>query len=172
MKKIIPIAILLILTTTGYSQFNWFKPKPKTEPTPATVVEKSKTPIQDAKQIVKELQAELKVAKSENTKLKGNLDKANSNLKDSFLQINKLKKDIETLKEWGVVQQAEAQKWLEKYTNAIKRYHRLKWIAAIIAGAVGILLGLQIMSFVPPPYNLLVPIGGAGLFASLVWIFL
>jgi hypothetical protein len=172
MKKIVPIVLLLILTSTGYSQFNWFKPKPKAEPTPAAVVEKSKTPVQDAKQIVKELQSELKVAKSENAKLKGNLDKANSNLKDSFLQIDKLKKDIETLKEWGIVQQAEAQKWLEKYTNAIKRYHRLKWIAAIIAGAVGVLLGLQIMSFVPPPYSLLVPIGGAGLFASLVWIFL
>ena len=171
MKKIIPIILLLVLTSTGYSQFNWFKPKPKPSPTPVAV-EKSKTPIQDAKQIVKELQSELRVAKSENNKLKDSLSKANSNLKDSFLQIDKLKKDINTLKEWGVVQQAEAQKWLEKYTNAIKRYHRLKWIAAIIAGAVGVLLGLQIMSFVPPPYSLLVPIGGAGLFASLVWIFL
>jgi hypothetical protein len=172
MKKLIPIVLLLILTSTGYSQFNWFKPKPKAQPTPVAVVQKSKTPVQDAKQIVKELQSELRVAKSENAKLKVNLDKANGNLKDSFLQIDKLKKDIDALKEWGVVQQAEAQKWLEKYTNAIKRYHRLKWIAAIIAGAVGVLLGLQIMSFVPPPYSLLVPIGGAGLFATLVWVFL
>jgi hypothetical protein len=172
MKKLVPIVLLLILTSTGYSQFNWFKPKPKAQPTPVAVVQKSKTPVQDAKQIVKELQSELRVAKSENAKLKVNLDKANGNLKDSFLQIDKLKKDIDALKEWGVVQQAEAQKWLEKYTNAIKRYHRLKWIAAIIAGAVGVLLGLQIMSFVPPPYSLLVPIGGAGLFATLVWVFL
>lgn len=169
MRKFIPIILLFIFINTGYSQFNWFKPKPK--PTPV-VVEKSKTPIQDAKKIVKVLQTELKVAKSENAKLKDNLNKANSNLKDSFVQIDKLKKDIDTLKEWGVVQQAEAQKWLEKYTNAVKRYHRLKWIAAIIAAAVGVLLGLQIMSFVPPPYSLLVPVGGAGLFATLVWIFL
>ena len=172
MKKIIPIVLLLILTSTGHTQFNWLKPKPKAQPIPVTVVEKSKTPVQDARQIVKELQGELRVAKSENAKLKGNLDKANNNLKDSFLQIDKLKKDIDTLKEWGVVQQAEAQKWLEKYTNAIKRYHRLKWIATIIAGAVGVLLGLQIMSFIPPPYSLLVPIGGAGLFGALVWFFL
>jgi hypothetical protein len=61
---------------------------------------------------------------------------------------------------------------LEKYTNAVKRYHRLKWIAAIIAGAAGVLFGLQLMSFVPPPYSLLVPIGSAGLFATLVWVFL
>ena len=172
MKKLVPIVLLLILTSTGYSQFNWFKPKPKAQPTPVAVGQKSKTPVQDAKQIVKELQSELRVAKSENAKLKDNLSKATGNLKDSFLQIDKLKKDIDALKEWGVIQQAEAQKWLEKYTNAIKRYHRLKWIAAIIAGAVGVLLGLQIMSFVPPPYSLLVPIGGAGLFATLVWVFL
>jgi hypothetical protein len=171
MKKFIPFILLLIFINTGYSQFNWFKSKSKVDTTPAVVVT-PKAPIQDAKQIVKELQSELKIAKSENVKLKDNLSKANMNLKDSFTQIDKLKKDIETLKEWGIVQQAEAQKWLEKYTNAIKRYHRLKWIAAIIAAAGGVLLGLQIMGFVPPPYNLLAPIGGAGLFASLVWIFL
>lgn len=168
MKKFIPFILLLIFINTGYSQFNWFKPKPK--PTPV-VVEKSKTPIQDAKQIVKELQLELKIVKSENTKLKDNLNKANSNLKNSFLQIDKLNKDIDTLKEWGIIQQAEAQKWLEKYNNSIKRYHRLKWIAALIAAAGGVLLGLQFMAFAPPPYNLFIPIGGAGLFGVLVWMF-
>jgi hypothetical protein len=61
---------------------------------------------------------------------------------------------------------------MEKYNNAVKRYHRLKAIAALIAAAVGVLLGLQIMGFVPPPYSLLVPVGGAGLFAALVWFFL
>lgn len=168
MKKLV-ILLLLILTSSSFGQF--WKPKPKPVPTPQ-IIEKSTAPIQDAKQIVKELQSELRIAKSENFKLKENLSQANLNLKDGFLQIDKLKKDIETLKEWGVVQQTEAQKWLEKYTNSIKRYHRLKWIAAIIAGAVGILLGLQIMGFVPPPYSLLVPFGGAGLFATLVWVFL
>lgn len=173
MKKFITLILLLILTSTGYSQFNWFKPKSKATPTPVVeTVTKSKNPIQDAKQVIKELRSELNTAKSENSKLKNNLAAANTNLKDSFVQIDKLKKDIDTLKEWGVVQQAEAQKWLEKYTNAIKRYHRLKWIAAIIAAAAGVLLGLQFMNLVPPPYNLLVPFGGAGLFASLIWIFL
>jgi hypothetical protein len=170
MKKLLLI-ILLVLPVTSFGQF--WKPKPKATPKPTPVlVEKSKTPIQDAKQIVKELQSELKIAKNENAKLKQNLNEANVNVKNGFIQIEKLNKDITTLKEWGIVQQAEAQKWLEKYTNAIKRYHRLKWIAAIIAGAVGVLLGLQIMGFVPPPYNLLVPIGGAGLFSTLVWVFL
>lgn len=170
MKKLLLI-ILLVLPVTGFGQF--WKPKPKVKPSPTPVlIEKSKTPVQDAKQIVKELQSELKIAKDENTKLKQNLNEANANVKKGFLEIEKLNKDITTLKEWGVVQQAEAQKWLKKYTDAIKRYHRLKWIAALIAAAGGVLLGLQFMGFVPPPYNLLVPIGGAGLFGALVWIFL
>ncbi len=173
MKKVLPLIILLVLSATSFGQF--WKPKPRPTPVPKPIpvlVEKSKNPIQDAKGVVKELQSELKIAKNENEKLKQNLNEANVNVKNGFIQIDKLNKDIETLKEWGVVQQAEAQKWLEKYTNAIKRYHRLKWIAALIAAAGGVLLGLQIMGFVPPPYNLLVPIGGAGLFAGLVWVFL
>jgi hypothetical protein len=173
MKKLLPFIILLILSGSSFGQF--WKPKPRPTPVPKpipVVVEKSKNPIQDAKQIVKELQSELKIAKNENAKLKQNLNEANTNVKNGFIQIEKLNKDITTLKEWGVVQQAEAQKWLEKYTNAIKRYHRLKLIAALIAAAGGVLLGLQFMTFVPPPYNLLVPIGGAGLFATLVWLFL
>lgn len=173
MKKLLPLVILLVLTGTSFGQF--WKPKPKATPSPKpipVVVEKSKTPVQDARQLIKELTAELNGAKSENTKLKSNLAQANENIKKGFLEIDKLKKDIDTLKEWGIVQQTEAQKWLEKYNNAVKRYHRLKWIAAIIAAAGGVLLGLQIMGFVPPPYNLLVPIGGAGLFATLVWLFL
>ena len=171
MKKLLPLVILLVLTGTSFGQF--WKPKPKVKPSPTPVlVERSKTPVQDAKEIIKELKSELNIAKSENTKLKSNLNQANENIKKGFLEIDKLKKDIDTLKEWGVVQQAEAQKWLEKYNNAIKRYHRLKLIAAIIAAAGGVFLGLQFMGFVPPPYNLLVPVGAAGLFGSLVWIFL
>lgn len=171
MKKFLPFLVLLVLCNTGFSQFWKPRPKPTPKPTPV-VVEKSKTPIQDAKQIVKELKNELNTAKLENNKLKDNLSKAKTDLNNSFIQIDKLEKDIDTLKEWGVVQQAEAQKWLQKYTDAVKRYHKLKLIAAIIAAAGGVLLGLQFMNMVPPPYNLLVPIGGAGLFAILVWIFL
>jgi hypothetical protein len=167
MKKLLLI-ILLVLPLTSFGQF--WKPKAKPTPTPV-LVEKSKSPIQDAKQLVKELRSELKMAKDENTKLKNSLTNATKELNTSFTQINTLKKDIETLKEWGIIQQAESQKWLEKYNNSIKRYHRLKWIAAIVAAAAGVLLGLQFMAFAPPPYNLFIPIGGAGLFGTLVWIF-
>lgn len=173
MKKLLPLIILLILSGTSFGQF--WKPKPKPTPIPKAtpvVVEKSKNPVQDAKQIIKELQNELNIAKTENSKLEKNLAQANIDLNQSFSEIDKLNKDIETLKEWGIVQQAEVQKWLDKYTKAVKRYHRLKLIAALIAAAGGVLLGLQFMNFVPPPYNLLVPIGGAGFFATLVWLFL
>jgi septal ring factor EnvC (AmiA/AmiB activator) len=169
MKKILPLLILIVLSSSSFGQF--WKPKAKPTPTPVTV-EKSKTPIQDAKLLVKELQNELNVAKTENSKLKDNLNQANENIKKGFLEITKLNEDIKTLKEWGVVQQAEAQKWLEKYTNAVKRYHRLKLIAAIIAAAGGVLLGMQFMNLAPPPYNFGIPIGAAALFALLVWIFL
>jgi len=180
MKKLATLIILLTLSCTGFA-WPWngkplSRPSPKPAPKPVAAVVVTAAPSQnavnDARAVVRELNGELKIAKNENIKLKNNLDQANSDLKNSFVLIEQLNKDITSLKEWGVVQQAEAQKWLEKYTNAIKRYHRLKWIAAIIAGAVGVLLGLQIMSFVPPPYSLLVPIGGAGLFATLVWVFL
>jgi peptidoglycan hydrolase CwlO-like protein len=174
MKKILPLLILIVLSSSSFGQF--WKPKAKATPTPAkppvTVVEKSKNPIQEAKALVKELQNELTVAKTENTKLKNNLNQANENVKKGFLEITKLNEEINALKEWGVIQQAEAQKFMEKYNSAVKRYHRLKIIAAIIAAAGGVLLGLQFMNLAPPPYNLGIPVGGAALFAFLVWIFL
>ena len=173
MKKIILFITLMFVANASFA-FPFFKPRPKPSPTPVAVekIEKSKAPIQDAKKIVQELKSELGVAKSENAKLKNSLAEANNNVKKGFENIVKLNKDIEALKEWGVVQQAEAQKWLEKYNKAVKRYHRLKWIAAIIAAAGGVLLGLRFMNFVPPPYSVLVPIGGAGIFGALVWILL
>jgi hypothetical protein len=45
-------------------------------------------------------------------------------------------------------------------------------IAALIAAAAGVFIGLQFMNLVPPPYNLGVPFGAAGFFAALVWFFL
>jgi DNA repair exonuclease SbcCD ATPase subunit len=145
------------------------KPEPK-KPVASKV--ETGSSLQQAKQVIKELNAELNSAKSENAKLKNNLANANKKVAEAQTNVATVQKQADLLKEWGVQKQKEAFEWLEKYTNAVKRYHRLKWIAAIIAGAFGVLFGLQLMSFVPPPYSLLVPIGGAGLFASLVWIFL
>jgi Skp family chaperone for outer membrane proteins len=173
MKKLLTIIFILSFVSSGMA-WPWDK-KPVAKPEikkPAPVKVETGSSLQQAKQVIKELNAELNAAKSENAKLKINLENANKKVNEAKSNTAIVQKQADALKEWGIQKQQEAFKWLEKYNNAIKRYHRLKWIAAIIAAAGGILLGLQFMSFVPPPYNLLVPIGGAGLFASLIWIFL
>jgi len=180
MKKLATLIILLTISSTSFA-WPWNgKPLsgPIVKPTPvpaAVVVAPSQNPINDARAVVRELNGELKIAKSENTKLKNNLDQANGDLKNSFILIEQLNKDIASLKEWGVVQQAEAQKWLSSYTNAVKRYHRLKNIAAAVAGLFGMMVGIWLMGFVPPMYStyaLLLPVAGAGAAASALWIFL
>jgi hypothetical protein len=172
MKYILTIIAVLFLTSTVQA-WPFGKKEPKPQPTPAAVVKPTPKPtINEGREIVKGIAAELKAAKEENTKLKASLDKALLQTKNAEAKTVEVQKSADALKEWGVIQQAEAQKFMEKYNSAVKRYHRLKAIAALIAAAVGVLLGLQIMGFVPPPYSLLVPVGGAGLFAALVWFFL
>jgi Skp family chaperone for outer membrane proteins len=173
MKKLLTIIFILSFVSSGMA-WPWDKkPVVKTEiKKPVPVKVETGSSLQQAKQVIKELNAELNAAKSENAKLKTNLENANKKVDEAKSNTAIVQKQADALKEWGIQKQQEAFKWLEKYNNAIKRYHRLKWIAAIIAAAGGVLLGLQFMNFVPPPYNLLVPIGGAGLFASLIWIFL
>jgi hypothetical protein len=174
MKTLIVI-IFLSLTSSGFSQF--WKPKPKPTPTPVPVAEvvvkpENTTSIQEARKIIRELNSELQVAKTENAKLKTNLENANKKVDEAQSNTAVVQKQADTLKQWGIQKQNEAFQWLEKYNNSIKRYHRLKWIAAIIAAAGGVLFGLQFMAFAPPPYNLFIPIGSAGLFGALVWFFL
>jgi len=176
MKKLLPIIIILCLASSAIA-WPWNKKEKKevitTKPVATKVVQtNSKTNIQEAQQLIKELNSELKSAKSENAKLKNSLANANIKVAEAVNNVSVVQKQADALKDWGVQQQQEAFKWFEKYTDTVKRYHRLKWIAALIGAAGGVLLGLQFMAFVPPPYNLLVPIGGAGLFATLIWMFL
>lgn len=173
MRYLLLIIFLFSLTTTGFTQF--WRPKPKPTPVPVRVAEPVKSPmnnLQEARKIIKELNSELSSAKSENSKLKINLANANKTISQTEQNVLTVQKQADTLKQWGIQKEKEAFEWLEKYNNSIKRYHRLKWIAAIIAAAGGVLLGLQFMAFAPPPYNLFIPIGGAGLFGALVWFFL
>ena len=173
MKRILTLLILLLTINSSMAiQWPWQKKEPIPKPTPAVVVTKSKNPIQDSRLIVRELSVELKTAKAENIRLKTSLDKANNNLKTAELKVIEVQKAADVLKEWGVAQQQEAYKWMEKFEKTIKRYHRLKLIACIIAAAAGVFIGLQFMNLVPPPYNFGVPIGGASLFAALVWFLL
>jgi uncharacterized protein involved in exopolysaccharide biosynthesis len=176
MKKLLPIIIILCLASSAMA-WPWNKKEKKevvtTGPVATKVVQTiGKTNVQEAQQLIKELNSELKSAKSENAKLKNNLANANTKVAEAVNNVSIVQKQADALKDWGVQQQQEAFKWFEKYTDTVKRYHRLKWIAALIGAAGGVLLGLQFMAFVPPPYNLLIPIGGAGLFATLIWMFL
>jgi hypothetical protein len=174
MKYILPLIAILFLTSTVQA-WPFGKKEPKPQPTSATVAKPSPTPkptINEGREIVKGIAAELKAAKEENVKLKASLDKATQQVATAEAKTVEVQKSADALKEWGIIQQTEAQKFMEKYNNAVKRYHRLKLIAAIIAAAGGVLLGLQFMNFAPPPYNIGVPVGAAALFAALVWFFL
>lgn len=176
MKKILPILVIFcFITSTGMAWPFGKKKDPKPQPTPTAVVKPSPTPkptISDSRQLVREITAELRSAKEENARLKVSLDKANKEITRAQSQTAEVQKAADALKEWGIIQQAEAHKFMEKYNNAVKRYHRLKAIAAVVAAAAGVLLGMQFMALVPPPYNLGLPIGAGGLLALLVWFFL
>lgn len=175
MKKLLILVFLLSVSTSGYAwPFGKKQPKPKPEvisvaPAPK---ETAKPTISDGRQLINELSAELRKAKQENESLKNSLQKANENVNAAELKATEVQKAADALKEWGIIQQAEAQKFIEKYNNAVKRYHRLKLIAALIAAAVGVLVGIQFINLAPPPYNLGIPFGGAAFFAALVWFFL
>lgn len=173
MKKLLSIFIILSFVTTSAMAWPFGKKEPKPQPTPAAVAKPTPKPtISGGREIVREIGVELKAAKEENTKLKTSLDKALEQVKTAEAKTLEVQKSADALKEWGIIQQAEAQKFMDKYNKAVKRYHRLKMIAALIAAAGGVLLGLQFMNLAPPPYNLGVPVGAAALFAALVWFFL
>lgn len=174
MKNLLPIIVLLSFVSTGMA-WPFGKKEPKPQPTPTAVAKPSPTPrptISGGRELLRELAVELNAAKEENTRLKASLDKANREVTKAEAKTVEVQKAADALKEWGIIQQIEAQKFMEKYNNAVKRYHRLKAIAAVIAAAAGVFLGLQFMALVPPPYNLGLPIGAAALFAALVWFFL
>jgi hypothetical protein len=172
MKKYSIILISLLIASNAMA-WPFGKKDPKPKPAPSVVTQPvSKPTIKDGRDLIKDIATELKQARDENQKLKISLANATKKLEQAEVKTAEVQKSADSLKEWGILQQAEAQKFMEKYNNAVKRYHRLKLIAAIIAAAGGVLLGLQFMNFAPPPYNIGVPVGAAALFAALVWLFL
>lgn len=173
MKKIIFTLLILGLVTTQGMTWPFKKKELKTQPTPVAVVKPApKPPLQEGRELIKDIANELKSAREANSKLKNNLATAIKNVQKAEAETSQVQKAADALKTWGIQQQMEAQKHFQKLTDTLKRYHRLKLIAALIAAAGGVLLGLQFMNLAPPPYNLGVPIGAAALFAALVWFFL
>ena len=175
MKKLIPFIILITLSSTSFGQF--WKSKPKPAPTPkvtSAVVKTNTSSLQEAKNIIKELNSELTLAKNTNADLKTKLDTANNKVKEAEINTQQVQKNADALKNWGIEQQNQAFEWMEKYTKTIKRYHRLKNIAAIVAGLFGAMLGMYCMRLVPPvyaAYAFALPIAGAILAFGGVWLF-
>jgi hypothetical protein len=182
MKRLILILIILSFVTSSGMALPWFTPKPKPTPSPVPVqIEQPKdvVSISNARTLIKELNGELTNIKFLNSNLQDNLKRANEKIASANDEIVKLNTAITNLTEWGVgwqskaiVVQAELAKEKQDHEATKGRYHRAKIILAILAAAAGVFLGLQFMNLVPPPYNFLVPAGGAGLFAALVWFLL
>lgn len=174
MKKIILfLFILCFVCSTSMAWWPWSKKQSVEQiPQPQAEVQKDPATISNARQLIKELNTELQNTKNQNNKLKENLINANKKIESGRLEIEKIQKIADALKEWGVTQQTEKFYWMEKYNKSIARYHQLKAIAATLAAVAGIFLGLRFMVLIPPPYNLALPVGLAGLLASLVWFVL
>jgi VIT1/CCC1 family predicted Fe2+/Mn2+ transporter len=176
MKNLLPILILLTLTTSSFGQFWKSKPKstPTPAPTPALVITNTKQPIQEARSVINELNSELKQARESNTELKKNLVAAENKVKNAEEQTLQVQKNADALKAWGIEQQNQAFRWLDKYTSTVKRYHRLKTIAAIVSALFGAMLGMYCMRLIPPvyaAYAFTLPIAGAILAFGGVWLF-
>lgn len=173
MKKILPLILILTMTSTGFCwPFGKKNPQPKPSPTPVVSVTKA-TPS-SGKNILEQLKSELIGAKKSNASLQSSLEKAKAEIEKAKEETVAAQKAADALKEWGIIQQAEAQKYFEKYTATIKRYHKLKNIAAIVAGAFGAMLGMWCMRLVPPvyaAYAFTLPIAGAILAFGAVWMF-
>lgn len=176
MKKLLTVVFILSLVSSGMA-WPWDKKASVKTESIKPNISKAETgsTLQQAKEAIKELNSELRSAKLENAKLKNNLANANKKIADSETSLITVQKQADALKEWGIQKQNEAFDWLQKYTNAVKRYHRLKMIASIVAGLFGTMLGMWAMRFVPPiyaAYAMALPIAGAVLSAGALWIFL
>jgi hypothetical protein len=174
MKTLILI-IFLSLTSSGSSQF--WKPKPVITPTPVVEVAvkpENATSIQEARKIIRELNTELQIAKSENTKLKTNLENADRKVEEAVSGTAVVQKQADALRAWGIERQNEAFEWMSKHSKTLKKYHRLKTVASIVGGIFGLVFGIFCMRFVPPvyaAYAFALPIACTVIASGWVWIF-
>jgi len=172
MKKI--ITLLFISTFVASTGFAWpFKKDPNPQPTPTKteIIQPAPSPS-TGKGLLNDLKKELTDARAKNKELGEALNRAKTELVTSNTKVKELEKGIKDLTDWGASWQAKANKYYEQYTKAVKKYHRLKFIAACIAAVGGVFLGLQLMNLAPPPYNFGVPVGAAALFFMLAWLLL
>ena len=188
MKNILPLLILLTFSSSSFAGYWNSKSKsspttvvtkPISSPNPAMITKNvsssSNNSLQEAKSVIKELNNELTSAKASNSELKIKLNSANDKVKEAELNTQQVQKNADVLKAWGIEQQDQAFQWMDKYTKTIKRYHRLKNIAAIVGALFGMMLGMYCMRLVPPTYAayaLALPVAGAVLGFTGIWLFL
>ena len=156
--KFTALVLMLFLITTSFSQTS-----------------KPNSTLQEAKNVIQDLNVELRSAKQTNIDLDQKLQTSKSNLENAELRVQEVQKTADILKEWGIEQQSQAFAWMDRFNKAIKRYHFLKNIAATIAAFYGLCLGLYCMKYVPPVYGAYayaLPLVGAVLGFFGVWLFL
>jgi hypothetical protein len=159
--------LIIFILCLSFNAFAQTKPTTKSNTTI--------TALQEAKLIIGQLNNELLDAKKSNGNLTIKLNETSQNLQKSQKEISILEQKIKNLTDWGIKQQEEAFKWMEKHDKAIKRYHLLKNIAASVAALFGFILGLNLMRFVPPiyaAYAYALPLVGAVLAFTGIWMFL
>lgn len=160
MKKLTIICFLL-MTTCLYSQTNT---------------------LSEARRLLQLQKNELIIAKEENKKLASALNDSFVKITQGEVHLMQVQTTADALRQWGIDQQNESmtnfnQMMIEKKEKekAIKKYHFSKLLNSITACILGLVLGLNLMKFVPPVYSyyaFALPLLGAIFGFILVWFLL
>lgn len=175
MKTLITLLTFLFLVNIGYGQF--WKPKPKATPVPVVKAEATQSPmnnLQEARKIIRELNLELEGAKTENTKLKINLENATKSLDTAQKNTITVQRNADILRDWGIAKQNESFEWMDKHKKTLSKYHKLKYVASIVGGIFGLIFGVWLMRFVPPIYAMYafsLPVITTLISSGWVWLF-
>jgi len=175
MKTLITLLTSLFLVNASYGQF--WKPKPKATPVPVAKAEATQSPmnnLQEARKIIRELNLELEEAKTENTKLKANLENATKSLDTAQKNTLTVQRNADILRDWGIAKQNESFEWMDKHKKTLSKYHKLKYVASIVGGIFGLIFGVWLMRFVPPIYAMYafaLPIATTLISSGWVWLF-
>ena len=173
----ITLSLLLFLLTSGLSYGQFWKPKPRATPVPVVKAEATQSPmnnLQEARKIIRELNAELSTAKTENTKLKINLEKATKSLDTAQKNTMTVQRNADILRDWGIAKQNESFEWMDKHKKTLSKYHKLKYVASVVGGIFGLVFGVWLMRFVPPIYAMYafaLPIITTAISSGWVWLF-
>lgn len=160
MKKIILLCLLLTASSL-YSQTNT---------------------LSEARRLLQLQKKELLSAKEENRKLASALNDSFVKITQGEVHLTEVQTAADAIRQWGIEQQSESmnnfnQMMIEKKEKekTIKKYHFSKLLNSITASILGLVLGLNLMRYVPPIYSYyapFLPLLGAILGFILIWLIL